>query len=158
MTAAWPSGAGNGGDAATIPGACFRAASTLASAAASGLPGTTISSGPLEPGPNPSASRSKATRGPVPGVAVELSSWPRRSDSTGMVSASSTATPSTSHGHGRRAIISAHLPHPCTPGLAARWCRPGTFQALILVPRMASSAGSSVIEVSTAMTTTIAAE
>ncbi len=83
----------------------------VVSAAWSALVGAwaTRVSGPLKPGPKPSASRSYALRVVVEAGSLPWSEEPRRSERVGMDSASITSRAAPASSFGRRSTVPAHL-------------------------------------------------
>ena len=115
----------------------------------------TTSSGALKPGPKPSASRSYALRSVWPVGLSPASGKPVFSDSAGAASVRSRSDPATRYGHGRAEIrwASRHQTV-ASAGLAARR-RPTIRPASMRSPSSDSIAGSRVMAVATANSTTI---
>ncbi len=112
---------------------------------------TAITSGPLIPGPNPSATRSYARRWVCVSGWVPSSGKPRLSDSTGAVNASRSAVTPIAYAHAWLATCRPHRVHPA-PTSADR-CRRWMPSRSIHGPTTPRNAGSSVTEATTMMST-----
>ncbi len=161
------SSVGIGGVTAATPGVSARAPRS-SSAAPSARPSppvwATTTSGPLNPGPKPSASRSYAARPVVEAGSLPASAKPSRMSSAGTDRAPSAATDTSSAVHGRRCTPRAQRRQPAPSSqvrpLASRRarCRAALFSTVgrMRPPKTPSSAGSSVRE-ATIVTSTVRA-
>ena len=140
-----------------------RTAVAVAAAAACGSADppalTTTISGPLNPGPKPSESRSYALRWVEAGAAVLSSGSPSSRSVAGIANAPRPITVTSSTATGRRVTNRAHRRpadmRPAASGSPAR--RPGIRPPRTRRPAKPSSAGSSVSAIATASTTVNAA-
>ena len=106
---------------------------------------TATTNGPLDPGPNPSANRSKACRVVSEGGSLLASVKASRMLNSGAASASSTSTASVPTSHGR--FWTSRLQRcqkPSGGGGPPFWSRPGRCSLSIALPENPSSAGSRV--------------
>ena len=119
---------------------------------------TTTCSGPLKPGPKPSASRSYAWRWVVDGGLVPASVMPRRIESSGTASSSITARPATRATTGRSVTRRAQRALSVRADSADEPVRARpTRQRSMLCPAKPSSAGISVTAMAIATSTVAAA-
>ena len=114
------------------------------------------SSGPLTPGPKPSLSRSYACRSVVDVGELDGSVSPSPSFITGTVRRSISTIEPAARRPGRRATFWPHRSHSTLCPSVGRLSRPMRRRSM-RSPHSPSRAGRSVIEASTATTTTIAA-